>query len=166
MDRNLAAARWYFPDDYFANCVAELGPQRTSLFFAQVGDQLASAYFLMHAFGTAYYHFGASNEDYFQYRPNDLLMLETALWAHRAGYRRYHLGGGVTSSPDDALFRFKSSFGKCTAPLYTYFRIHNHESYEQLASLKRQHEIAVHGCESVSNFVPAYRRPFVADGIS
>ena len=163
MQRNQAAARWFFPTDYFTNCVKALGPERTSLFFAMAGGQLASAYFLIHDFETAYYHFGASDEAFFELRPNDLLMVETALWAARQGFARYHLGGGVSREVDDPLFRFKSNVGKGVAALYTYFRIHDHEAYQRLVTCRRQAEIATHGSESQSAFLPAYRRPFSSE---
>lgn len=158
MQRKGAASRWFFPEGYFSNCVLELGLQRSSLFFATVEDRLASAYFLIHGFDTAYYHFGASNEEFFDYRPNDLMLVETAQWTMRSGFLRYHLGGGVSSSPDDTLMKFKSSVGRASAPLCTFFRVHDASSYDRLASLKRSFEIETYGSESASAFLPIYRR--------
>jgi hypothetical protein len=158
MKRTGAADRWFFPEDYFANCSKLLGPERTSLFLAYVGDQIASAYFLMHDFSTAYYHFGASDDQYFDFRPNNLLMYETALWAKSNGYTRYHLGGGVTSSPTDSLFAFKHRFSGSTAELYTYSRVLHDQTYEELCSHKIAHEQQTLGHVLSSDYFPAYRR--------
>ncbi len=162
MQRKGAADRWFFPDGYFSNCVLELGSERTSLFFATVEGSLASAYFLIHDFDTAYYHFGASDERFFDARPNDLMLVETAQWTVRSGFLRYHLGGGVSSSPDDTLMKFKSSVGKATAPLYTCFRVHDASSYDRMASMKKRYEIETYGSESASTFLPVYRRSHVS----
>jgi len=158
MSRNQAAQRWFFPEDYFANCHKFLGERRVSLFFAMVDGKLASAYLLMHDFRYCYYHFGASSEDFFDLRPNNLLMYETALWAKREGYERYHLGGGVSKEDTDPLFRFKSGFSKERATLYTYCRIHHLPTYELLCKLKRQEEIESTGQEIESDYFPLYRR--------
>lgn len=158
MLRKGAAERWFFPDGYFSNCILELGAQRTSLFFATIDGRLASAYFLIHDFDSAYYHFGASDEAFLDARPNDLMLVETAEWTMRSGFLRYHLGGGVSSSPDDTLMKFKSSVGKATAPLYTFFRVHDAPGYDKLASMKRSYEIKNYGSESASAFLPIYRR--------
>jgi hypothetical protein len=158
MKRNDAAERWFFPEDYFSNCSKLLGSERASLFFAYVGDQVASAYLLMHDFSTAYYHFGGSDDKYFDFRPNNLLMYETALWAKGNGYTKYHLGGGVTSSPADSLFTFKHRFSGRTAELYTYCRVLHDPTYAELCSYKIAHEQQTLGHVLSSDYFPAYRR--------
>jgi hypothetical protein len=158
MRRKAAAPRWHFPESYFVNCVRRLGPKRCSLFFAVIGDAVESAYFLMHDFNVAYYHFGGSLGTHAALRPNNLLMYETALWAKREGYTRYHLGGGVTRQSDDPLLRFKAGFSSHRAPLYTYFCIRDPIVYDELCSRKRAFEIAATGAESPSDFLPLYRR--------
>ena len=85
-------------------------------------------------------------------------MLETALWARRSGCSRYHLGGGVTSTGDDTLLRFKAGFSDRRAPLYTYFCVRDQVVYDRLCERKRAHERSTEGRESVSDFVPLYRR--------
>ncbi len=124
MDRKQAEARWYFPESYFHDCIAELGPNRTSLFCAFVGEEIAAAYVLMHDYATAYYRFGAADERFFDLRPNDILMAETARWAGKQGYRRIIRWRRDGAARDD-LLRFKGSFGRGRAPLFTYVRVHN-----------------------------------------
>lgn len=158
MERNRAAERWFFPKDYFQNCCDCLGPERTSLFFAYVDGVVASAYFLMHDFHTVYYHFGGSASRFYDLRPNNLLMYETALWAKERGYSEYHLGGGVTSLSDDNLFRFKRGFSSKTKTLYTYHRVLNNEVYDVLCRAKEQHELLKMGMLSDSYYFPVYRR--------
>ena len=158
MVRRGAAARWHLPEGFFEILCRLLGPQRSSLFFGFAGDQVESAYLLMHAFDTAYYHFAGSSGANPGVRANNLVMLETALWARSAGFRRYHLGGGVTSSAGDTLLRFKAGFSDRRAPLYTYFCVRDVPVYERLCERKRAYERTTDGRESASDFLPLYRR--------
>lgn len=158
MERNGAAGRWYFPEGYFRNCYELLGEERVSLFVAFVGSLPAAACIIMHAFDTVYYHFSGSDERFFDYCVNNLMVYEIALWARQKGYFRFFLGGGVSSSMQDSLFIFKSGFSPKRAPLYTYGRVHHRETYERLCSLKRTFEKATTGSEIESDFFPLYRR--------
>jgi len=158
MDRNQAAERWYFPQSYFRDCIAELGQERASLFFARAGAEVVSAYLLLHDARTAYYHFGGSDSRYFALRANNLLMYETALWAKNAGLVCYHLGGGVTARADDSLLQFKARFGGAAATLFTYGRVHHEPTYRRLCELKLAHERSLHGTALETDYFPLYRR--------
>ena len=87
------------------------------------GEATAAACILMHDCDTAYYHFSGSDERFNEFCPNNLLVFEAAAWARSRGYRRFHLGGGVSSSPQDSLFVFKSGFSDRRATLHTYHRV-------------------------------------------
>ena len=102
MERNNADPRWFFPRSYFAICCDCLGDGRASLFFAYGGRTPASACLLIHDYDTAYYHFSGSDDTFHEFCPNNLLVFEAATWAQSRGYRRFHLGGGVSSSPQDS----------------------------------------------------------------
>ena len=115
MERVGATQRWFFPEDYFANCFQYLGPERCSLFCAKVKDEIASCFMLMHAFNVAYYHFAGTSVEYHDFRPNNLLMWEVMLWAKSKGYGVLHLGGGASDDMDDSLMQYKRSFSKATA---------------------------------------------------
>ena len=158
MRRHQAAERWRLPAGYFDHCVRLLGPGRAALFFARSGGAVASAYFLLHDSGIAYYQFGGSDDAYFALRPNNLLLYETALWAQRAADRVYYLGGGVTDGEDDSLLRYKTGFGGGSATLYTYGRIHHRATYDRLCELKVRHEQATLGRVLDTDYFPLYRR--------
>jgi len=158
MRRRGAAARWFFPENYFEACVRRLGPARSRLFFARRDGALAAAYLVLNDESTAWYHFGGSDANWLALRPNNLLMHETLAWARRHGLARYHLGGGVTGEPNDSLLRFKSSFGGQRAVLYTYGRVHDEAAYRVLSELKIAHERRVHGVPVASDYFPLYRR--------
>lgn len=153
MDRQNAAERWFFPENYFSMCCRHLGEDHSSLFFAYYQNKPISGYFLIHGFNTAYYHFGGGYSDYFDMRPNNLLMVETMIWAKRQGYELYHLGGGVSADENDPLARFKRGFGAFEAQLFTYGKVHNQGKYDILVKL------ALEGKKlEQPDFFPLYRR--------
>jgi hypothetical protein len=158
MQRHQAASRWFFKKAYFQNCCDLLGSDNVSLFVSKVEGAIASAYLLMHAFSTAYYHFGASESRYFGLRPNNLLMYETILWAKSKGFLHYHLGGGVSTSRDDPLMQFKRGFSDTLRPLYVYYRVHHRDVYEELCRLKREHEKHNGMPSDERDYFPFYRR--------
>lgn len=158
MERHGAADRWFFPDNYFPACHKYLGDGGASMFFAHHEGKLASACFLIHAFDTAYYHFGGSYEQFHETRASNLLMTEAMLWAQKQGYKNFHLGGGVTSSPDDKLAQFKRGFGARAYPLYNYEKIHNSEVYEALCTRKLGYEHKMQDKPVNEGYFPLYRR--------
>jgi hypothetical protein len=158
MRRNNAQARWFFPEDYFRNCMESLGSARCSLFFARIDDQVIAASIVIHAFDTAYYHFSGSNAEYQALGAGNLLVYEISRWAHDCGYRWLHLGGGVSNAEDDSLFRFKSGFSDITRDLYVYGRILHEPTYAALCALKRSHEAATGAAPARIDYFPLYRR--------
>jgi hypothetical protein len=156
MVRTQASEYWQFPESYFSNCAQCLGHQRVSLFSAMLAGVTVASCLVIHAYNTAYYHFGASAEAYFEARANNLLLYDIALWAKARGYRWFHLGGGHVS--DDSLFRFKSGFSRSTVMLCSYSKVHDQETYVQLCRLRDAFD-QTHGIASRdSDFFPAYRR--------
>ncbi len=158
MERRQAAPRWFMPKGFFQTTARRLGPERTTLFFAYIDGQVESGCLLMHDYETAYYHFAGTAAKHPEIGASTLLVWKAALWAKAAGYTTLHLGGGVTSQPDDSLLRFKAGFSKLRAPLFTYFRVRDSGAYQALSTRKRAHERATMGAESSSDFEPIYRR--------
>jgi serine/alanine adding enzyme len=158
MQRHNAAERWWFPDDYFPACHRHLGDAGASIFFAYYNGELASACFLIHAFQTAYYHFGGSYDQFYDVRASNLLMTQAMIWAQTQGYKNFHLGGGVTSSEDDPLVKFKKGFGAKSYPLYSYEKVHSQKNYDFLSKMKMQYE-ELAGKQIVNkDYFPLYRR--------
>lgn len=157
MQRNNAAERWFFPEDYFRNCYKFLGEKRVSLFFAFLNEIPISVSIFIHDFNCVYYHFAGSDEKYYQYCANNLLLFEVMKWAKQNGFKEFHLGGGVSPNTDDNLFIFKSGFSKLRAPLFSYQVIHNIDVYNYLSELKLKHE-QISGKEGDSEYFPIYRR--------
>lgn len=147
MERHQAKKRWFFPQAFWEETFSNLGG-RASLLVARRGDVWLGAYVLIRDDHRSYYHFAGSTPEGAELRAPYLLMREAIVWAQSAGCKWLHLGGGTTSG-DDSLMRFKSSFSKETRSLYSLRRIHDSSTYFALARAS--------GAAEENSFFPAYR---------
>lgn len=156
MERKDASPRWRFPAEYLrALCNAY------TVFVATVGTgagDVASSALIMTGGETAYYHMAANNPAHSKAGANDLLIHEVALWARTSGIKRLHLGGGVTSAPDDPVLFFKGGFSPLRAPAMSYFRVLDEGKYRAACAAKVEQEIDETGAEFTTSFEPMYRR--------
>jgi hypothetical protein len=128
-----AKAYYDFQDAYYRALAQGLGP-RLRLFRVREKERVvASALFLV--FGDRlHYHLAGSDAEYREAAPNNLLLHTVALWGQRQGLRRFHLGGGLSSDPNDPLLRFKTSLSMGRLDYCTGRRIHDAHAYEALCS--------------------------------
>lgn len=154
MRRRLAAGRWRFSPIYL-NSLCKLG----TMFFAEVDGQVECASLMLTSqSGDAYYHLTANAMLYPKAGANDLLVHEMANHARGLGMKRLHLGGGVTSAPDDSVLTYKCGFSDIRLPTYSYFRVFDDTAYRNLCLAKISQEKAETGAEFASGFLPLYRR--------
>ena len=152
MDRNNAAAMYYFPDEYYQLLTTELRSAVLEIQAFHEGRTIASEiYFIqgdiMHA------HLLGSDDSLLKLNGGALIEATAAEWGKKNGYRYIHHGGGRTSAPDDPLFLYKKKFGKNTEFDFTIGkRVWNKEVYLKLL-LKRQEQ----GPIEDNCFFPAYR---------
>lgn len=97
-------------------------------------------------------------------RPNDgldhMLYARAAEEMARAGFRYFHLGGGLTGSDGDPLLAFKAGFSPLRRTVLRYGKIFDQEAYDRLLAAKVVQELAEHGRESTAKWFPEYERPF------
>lgn len=79
-----------------------------------------------------HYHLSGSRQEYLRLSPNNILLWEAIKYAKMRGYKKMHLGGGLTDSMEDSLFKFKSRFSKVYTDFYIGKRVHNRAVYETL----------------------------------
>jgi len=134
MSRLNAEQYYFFSDSYFC-AIENLRPEQR--FFTNVsaanGETVAAGIFLTDS-ESAHYHLGASAEGCQQMQPATFMMLEAARHANTAGLALLHLGGGLTLSPDDSLFRFKKGFSGHFRDFFIGRRIHQPEIYNSLSN--------------------------------
>jgi Uncharacterized protein involved in methicillin resistance len=159
MDRHNAAARWYFKKNYFWNCQADLPEGCGTFFKATVQGHLAGWCIVLHYGHTVYYHFAASDPQYYETKASTLMLYTVLLWAHGQGCKRVYLGGGATSAEDDGILRFKSGFTKNTEELCQGYRVMSSRHYDCLSSVKINAEQSAGITPSQPDYFPLYRRP-------
>ena len=108
MDRVKANEFYKFSDKYFEDIAALKG----NIFVANVIHErgLAASALILHGSEYGHYHLAASDPAQLKYGANNFLVFNCALYCKHIGNKWLHLGGGLSASSDDPLFRFKSRF--------------------------------------------------------
>lgn len=154
MDAKNASQRWRFGISYFEKHDVEVGAR----WFYIDGHR---ALLTIGASETAYAHLLGSDGERRDDEMDALLYFQTALALRSSGYKRFHLGGGLTNNLDDSLLAFKSGFSDLRYQVGCYERIYDMAAYGVLTEQKIAAEISERGRMSKSNWFPAYRREFV-----
>lgn len=79
-----------------------------------------------------YDYLRGTDHNYLTLRPNDIIIDEIIVWARKAGYDYFVIGGGNTKHKDDTQLRFKKNFSSTTKPFYVYKKVHNKRKYNEL----------------------------------
>jgi lipid II:glycine glycyltransferase (peptidoglycan interpeptide bridge formation enzyme) len=126
-----ASDRYYFSEPYFDFLAGVPESFFDLLIIEKESRSMAAALFFK---GSDFYHYHLSGSlpEFRDFRPNNLLLHEASLRAHRLGLTKFHLGGGRTTATDDALFKFKASFSNLRAEFHIGETIHQPEAYEQV----------------------------------
>lgn len=131
MNKVRASDYYYFNEKYYKEI-----EKNNNYFLLNVKKDntiIASAIFVKYGI-YFHYHLAGSLKKYLEFAPNNLLIWEAIKLACDSDAKVFHLGGGLSSSADDNLFKFKSSFSKNTANFYIGKRIHNKYVYDYLIS--------------------------------
>lgn len=129
---------YHFPRRYF-DCNAQRLADYAFYRIAYLDDCPIAGQMILRWGTTLTYHLGASDEQYWYCRPNDLLFATLLEEAAAGGYATVNLGGGTTTDPQDSLYRYKSKFGNEHMPVFVGWRVHHRPTYEQLCSQWEQH---------------------------
>lgn len=109
MTRAEARPYYHFPDAYYERLATSLGEAlKLALVRAADGRLVAAALFLVWP-PFLHYHLAGSERDAARDGVNNFLLDRVIAWGVAERLEFLHLGGGL--QPDDALFRFKLSFG-------------------------------------------------------
>lgn len=130
--KQVGAARMYFFSDLFFEKLNKLLISSGALLVATREERvLAAAAFL---WGNEYGHYflASAGPEGKKQAAGNLLLHEGILLAKRKGLNRMHLGGGVSSSPDDPLLVFKKNFSQDTTGFYIGKQIHDRKTYDAL----------------------------------
>jgi len=129
MDKVEASLYYYFGDKYYKSVEKD---KHFILFNVIKEDKTIAAAIFMGYEKYFHYHLAGSLKEELCFSPNNLLIWEAIKYAVNNGYQMMHLGGGLTDSLEDNLFKFKGSFSKTYADFFIGKRIHNEKIYTYL----------------------------------
>jgi len=165
MRRVGAAEQYFFPLSYFERLREQLGARLRVFVCLWEGKAVCAGLFVA-CNGILQYHLGATIDDALHLSPMKLLMDEVRLWATGQGLRILHLGGGITSSPDDPLLYFKRGFSDRTHEFAAWRWIVISEAHQRLCEEKARWNEQQDLQPTVAHYFPAYRCPCVPQRVS
>lgn len=148
MDRDKATGFYYFPKEYFEECVRLFG-ERIILVRAIYESKVIAEGFYITYENTIHAHLSGTLKEYIHLSPAYMIKYATAVWGKEHGYKLIHYGGGTSNDPENSLFQFKCKFTKETLfDFYVGKKIWNPEIYQRLVNLTGKHD---------TEFFPTYR---------
>ncbi len=157
MDKHNAAGSYYFHRDYF---IELMNLNKSSEIFNAVlnGKTIASIIVLIGK-DLIHYHLGATDPEYYSLSPNNILFYEVAKWGAKAGFQKFHLGGGY-SHPGDGIFRFKQTLNQHgVLNFYVGKKIWKLEIFSRLVEARSMED----DFDKNSTFFPVYRNSVIAN---
>ncbi len=151
LTRNQAGEFYFFDDRFFDYIHWEL---KGNFIYAHtlLGGRVVSTELLLHNETYIHSFLGGTLEQFYQYRPNNILKHEVIKWAKNRGIKYFLLGGGYREG--DGIFRYKRSFA--TEGVLDFFvgkKVHNHEAVKMLEDFRPRREP-----EESKGYFPPYRR--------
>lgn len=150
MKRKGAAESYYYCFSSIHKQLLDTSLSKTHLLFIYSGEKVIAAAILYTTKHFAHYHLGASDQNYLDLRPNNLLFNSMVVLAKKTNCSLLHLGGGC--GENDSLFAYKTSFTNNNN--YDYFlgtNIYNPEIYAKLVKMTASRS------RITENFFPLYR---------
>ncbi|MCG9969032.1 GNAT family N-acetyltransferase [Pelotomaculum terephthalicicum JT] len=149
--RNQAGEFYFFNSDFYDCIHKEL--KNNFLYAHTLKDgQIISTELLL--FNHTYIHsfLGGTLEQFYQYRPNNILKHEVIKWAKKKGISYFLLGGGYREG--DGIYCYKHSFARDgVLDFYVGKKVHNREAVSTLENL-----LATKAPRENDSYFPGYRR--------
>jgi hypothetical protein len=135
MERLEADDYYYFSDDYFDGLRRLINDAGWLLAAQDENGELVAAALFLKGETRLHYHLSASDPSRRLPGATNKLIQQAAMLGSREGFEVLHLGGGITSAPDDSLLKFKRKMGKDAHAFYIGKRIHQPRVYESLREM-------------------------------
>lgn len=148
MDRDKATRFYYFPKEYFRECVRLFGEHIILVKAIYKGKVIAEGFYITYE-KTIHAHLSGTLKEYIHLSPAYVIKYATVVWGKEHGYKLVHYGGGTANDPENSLFQFKRKFTRKTLfDFYIGRKIWNPEIYQRLVDLTGKYD---------TEFFPAYR---------
>ena len=152
MDRDHAKCYYYFEKDFYDSIFKDL-KDNTLIFYAVFEGKIIAMSIILFANQKLHCHLLASDREYHNVAPTNLLIYEAACWGCNNGYKTFHLGGGLGCHAD-SLYKFKMGFNRNSDNSFFIGRkIFDYEKYDELIRIRRE----VKPFHENNIFFPAYR---------
>jgi hypothetical protein len=129
MDRAAAIPYLYFNKDYFRQL---LQTTSNSCFVAYSDDVAVAAIIAFYNSTYVHGHLGGALTNYLKMSPYSFLYDQIIQFGMDKGCKYYHVGGGRTNNPDDALLNFKLNFSQDMLDFFIGKKIWNPAVYEMI----------------------------------
>ncbi len=128
MDKNNADDFYFFDKQYFTNliCIKDV-----KLYEITFKDETIAMGFFIFSEDFIHYHLSANTALSYKLNANYALLHNIFLEAQKSNKRYCILGGGLTSSQSDSLFKFKKKFSKELKPFYISGKVYDEKVYNQ-----------------------------------
>lgn len=132
MERVDADSYYYFDEVYYEEL---FNNENVKLFVVKFEEKIIAAAIFLKFNKFFHYHLAGSLKEYLKYSPNNLLLWKAMNYGKEQGCDFFHLGGGLTNSLEDNLYKFKKKFSKDIRDFYIGKRVHNLSIYKQLIDI-------------------------------
>lgn len=154
MDKNSASEYYYFDRGYFEE-LKEIPGNRLALINAELEGKIIASAMFMCSEEYMHYHLSSTDPEYYSYAANNAILAAAVQYGRELGLEWLHLGGGLSSSEKDNLFRFKRSFGRTEKNLKDFYigkAVFMPDGYDRLCGIAKTNGVENDG------FFPAYRK--------
>lgn len=148
MDRNNATDYYYFNDKYFEDFLVSF---KENILLVEVlyESKVIAAGFYFISEDVIHAHLSGTLNEYLYLSPAYIIKYATVEWAKKNNISLVHYGGGLSSSLDDSLYKFKKKFGQSTEfDFYVGKKIWRKKIYEELCDVHQSKK---------DDFFPKYR---------
>jgi hypothetical protein len=121
---------YYFSKDYYIKFRTKLRNNSCLGIVKKDGHIIAAGLFMFYS-DYGHYHLAGSDQNFSGYGTNNFLLWNMMKVLQEKGVKRFHLGGGTDSNPDNSLFKFKKSFSNNRADYYIGKLVFNEDEYKE-----------------------------------
>ncbi len=122
---------YYFDDDYYKEFKNGL-IDNSFLATVRLDGKLICSAIIMYDGDFGHYHLEGSDHEYKSLGANNLLLWKSACRLHELGVKKFHLGGGNSTSEEDPLFKFKKAFTHNLESFAIGKEIYNKDVYDRI----------------------------------
>lgn len=131
MTRVAAAPYYFFPRSYLISLAGSFNEAASLIRVRAPDGALAAAGLVLTSGPTAIFHLAASAAGHIHSGVNDFLYVAVLSWAERSGFAQVLLGGGMSPTTEDSLYRFKRKFATRGQPFHVGKKIHDPVAHGQ-----------------------------------